>query len=151
MTIPAGQTTTAQTVTAHPDLGDYNNQTVTFTLTSNPSYTIGTPGSASVTILDSSPVGTVALANSSSAVSDAIPTTLAVTTTIPPEAPLTVNLSWTGYTPGLVTVPATVVIPAGARSATFVMTPTVQANYPVQTRSYPWLPARATPSVPRGR
>jgi hypothetical protein len=133
-TIPAGSSSVSWQVTASPDVGEYNDETVTVTIAANALYTVGSPGSASVSIADSSPVGTVTLTADRSTMVDGQSATFTVTTTAAPEVNLVVGISSSGYTPGKVTgLPASVTIPQGGSSATFVASAPSEANYPVQS------------------
>jgi Chitobiase/beta-hexosaminidase C-terminal domain len=120
-TLAAGTTTVAVPITANHDANGVN-ETVSVTINPDPAnpstYTVGSPASASLTILDDA-TPALSLAEDRSFMTDGQSATFTVGASFPPPSNLTVNLASSGYDPGTVVVPATVVLPAGATSVTF--------------------------------
>ena len=124
ITLPASTVpiTAAFPFTAQKDIGEYDDETVIFSLVADSAYTSGSPTSATVIILDSSPRPTLTLTADRSTMYAGEMATFQVTATVAPEADLLVNLVSSGYAPGSMAVPSSVTLPAGATSVTFPMT-----------------------------
>jgi hypothetical protein len=126
VTLPAGAASATVTVTPLADLAAEGPETVVLTLSADPAYSIGTPGDATVTILDDQrPVVTVTSADDASEIGPD-PGTFTVARTGPTTAPLTVfyalvgpAVNGTDYEP----VGTELTIPAGASSATVTIMP----------------------------
>jgi hypothetical protein len=132
VTLPAGATTATIPITAHPDLNEYDNESVTLSLVGNTDYGIGSPSSATVTIIDTSPIPVLTLTEDRTAMLDGDVATFTVTASVAPEVDLTVNILSSGYAPGMVSVPTSVTLPAGTTSRTFLVTTPSVTGYPVQ-------------------
>ncbi len=133
VTIPAGATTGSMTFTGVPDLGEFDNESVTFTIVANSAYTIGSPGSASVTLIDTSPQPVLTLTADQTNLTDGQTATFTVHASVAPDANHTVSIGSTGYTAGKVIIPTSVTIPVGATSATFTVYGPSQIGYSAQT------------------
>ena len=119
--IPAGASSVAITVTPVDDTEVEGNETVIATLSANAAYTVGTPSSATVTIVDNDGVPTVTIVATDATATEAGVTTgtFTISRTGPTTAPLTIQWGVTGTaTKGVdrLSLPATPVIPAGASS-----------------------------------
>ena len=132
VTLPAGATTLVIPFVTHPDPGEFNNETVTLSLVASSTYTNGSPASATITITDSSPIPVLTLTEDRSSMVDGQTATFTVHASVAPDAPHTVSISSSGYTAGQVVVPATVVIPSGATSATFPVSAPSTVGYALQ-------------------
>jgi hypothetical protein len=135
LTIPAGQTSASFTVTAQPDVGEYDNETLRVALDEGANYTVGVVGDQEVSIADSlTPI--LSLSVSESSIQDDAPgAVFTVTSSIAPTAPVTVNLSTSGtYEPADISgLPAsgsavTATLAAGDTSATISITPSPDDN-----------------------
>ena len=132
VTIAAGSTTETITVTPVDDAQVENDETVNVTLTSGPNYTVGSPSSATVTIVDNDdepiPPATVSITatdpNAAEAGTD--PGTFTVERTGATGSALTVNYSVGGSaTAGsdYDTLSGSVTISAGSATGTITVTP----------------------------
>ena len=130
VTIPAGSNSATVTVTPLADDEVEDPETVTLALAAGRGYEIGTPSSATVTISDNPPPISVTLTASIANASEQGPANgifLITASRTVPEGGLTINLSAPGgsaiegtdYT----SLPSSVIIPAGANSATVTVTP----------------------------
>ncbi len=131
VTLAAGTTSTTVTLDTLTNNEIQPNTYVVVSLSANPSqYTVGSPGSAVVTIGGSFSVPTVTLTSATTYLQKGQPYVVSVGLNQAQSTPLTVNLSYGGTaTPGVdYTVPAgTLVVPAGQTSLT-VQIPTVTDN-----------------------
>ena len=132
LTFPAGQLTASRTVTAQTDPGEFDNETVTLSIVASGAYSIGTPGSATLSITDTSPIPALTLTADRGSMTDGQTATFTVTASVAPDANHTVNIVSTNYTVGKVLVPANVTILAGATSAQFQVSAPAQVGYEVQ-------------------
>ena len=113
-TIPANETTVSFPVTAHPDAGEFDNETVALSLVANSAYKIGSPGSASVTITDTSPIPVLTMTVDRQSMFDGQSAIFAVTASTAPDANLAVNMVSSGCTVGKVSaIPSSITIPPG--------------------------------------
>ena len=132
-TIPASETTVSFPVTAHPDAGEFDNETVALSLVANSAYKIGSPGSASVTITDTSPIPVLTMTVDRQSMFDGQSAIFAVTASTAPDANLAVNMVSSGCTVGKVSaIPSSITIPAGQTFATFLVTAPSEVGYAVQ-------------------
>jgi hypothetical protein len=131
VTIPAGAASATVTVTPIDDALVEGSETVVLTLANNASYTVGTPSSATVTIADNDsvptlPVVTVTATDPNASRVGLDPGTFTFTRTGSTTAALTVNFTLGGAAANGVDYNAlgtSVTIPAGAASATLIVTP----------------------------
>ena len=131
VTLPAGSTSTTVTLTTLTNNLIQPNTYVLVSLSPSPSqYTVGSPGSAVVTIGGTTNVPKVTLTSATTYLQKGQPYVVSVGLNQAQSTPLTVDLSYGGTaTPGVdYTVPAgTLVVPAGQTSLT-VQIPTVTDN-----------------------
>jgi subtilisin len=127
VTIPSGASGSTITVTAIDDSIIENNETVVVTLASNAAYTVGSPGSGTVTIVSNDlPVVTVSASDPSASEAGPDSGTFVVTRSGPTSSSLTVACSLGGTAVNgsdYASLSGSVVIPAGAASAAIVVTP----------------------------
>jgi Calx-beta domain-containing protein len=125
--IPVGQSSAAVTVTPTNDGVSEPAETVILTITANALYTVGSPSAATVTISDNDlPSVKVVATDGSAAEAGAATGTFTVTRTGVLTAPMTVNYIISGSATNGADYGAlsgSVVIAAGAASATVVVTP----------------------------
>lgn len=132
VTIPAGAASTAVTVTPVDDASVEGSETVIVTLAANSPYSVGSPGSATVTISDNDqppppekPTVTVA-ATDASATEGGGTGAFTVSRTGGTSAALTVSYSLGGSASNggdYQSLPSSLTIPVGASSATITVTP----------------------------
>ena len=127
VTIAAGSATAIITVTPIDDAMAEDNETVVVTLTANAAYLVGTPGSATVTIVSNdSPTVTIAATTPTAREIGPTAGVFTVTRTGPTTAPLTVFYAVTGTaTAGsdYQGLPGSVTLPTGSATATLTVTP----------------------------
>lgn len=127
VTIAAGSTTATVTVTPTDDLATESTETITLTLAANASYTLGTPNSGSINLLDNDQPTVVTLqASDSSAGETTNPGQFTVTRTGSTASPLVVNYTIAGSatnTTDYATLSGAVTISAGATTANIDITP----------------------------
>jgi V8-like Glu-specific endopeptidase len=130
VTIPAGSASNTITVTPIDDTSVEGDETVVVTLSANAAYTVGSPGSATVTITDNDQVTlpTVTITANDSTATEAGPTTgqFTITRTGATASALTAYFSVGGTaTPGsdYSSIGTSVTIPAGSVSNTLTVTP----------------------------
>jgi len=133
--LPAGQTTVSvPTITAAPDTENIDD-TLTVTVlpdSAYPStYSVGGASVASVLIKDNQ-VFALALSADRSTMNDTQTATFTVTASSPAPSNLTVNLSSTGFTAGLVQIPSSVTLLAGQTTAVFQVVGVPQVGYQEQ-------------------
>ena len=125
--IPVGQSSAAITVTPTNDGVSEPPETVILTITANALYTVGSPSAATVTISDDDlPTVKVVATDDSAAEAGAATGTFTVTRTGVLTAPMTVNYTISGSATNgsdFGALSGSVVIAAGAASATVVVTP----------------------------
>jgi 2-C-methyl-D-erythritol 4-phosphate cytidylyltransferase len=126
--IPAGAASATITVTPVNDTLVEGNETVVVTLSPSAAYTVGSPGSATVTIVSDDVVPTVTVTATTATATEAGPTAgqFRVTRTGNTAAALTVNWSVGGTAASgsdYNSLPGSVTIPVGAASATVAVTP----------------------------
>jgi hypothetical protein len=128
VTIPGGQVTATITITPVDDSDGESDETVSLTLSTNATYSVGTPAAASVTIVDDD-VPTVALEATDAAASETGPdpglftVTRTGVTTASLDVLYTVGgsaIDGTDFTP---TLTGTVIIPPGQAIAIITITP----------------------------
>ena len=109
------------TLTANHDVNGVN-ETVSVAINPDPAnpatYTVGSPPNASLTIQDDA-TPELSLSADRAFMTDGQSATFTVSASFAAPSNLTVNIVSIGYAPGTVTVPAAVVLPAGATSVTF--------------------------------
>lgn len=131
VTLDAGTTSTTVTVDTVNDHVISPNEYVVVSLSPNPSqYSVGSPGSAVVTIGGSTNTPTVTLTSSTTYLQKGEPYPVSIGLSQALSTPLTINLSYGGTaTPGVdyTVPPGTIVVPAGETSLT-VQVPTVTDN-----------------------
>ena len=125
--IPTGQPSVAVTVTPVDDALSEPTETVLLTLSAHPTHTVGTPGAATVNIVDNE-LAVVTINATDDDASETGPGTglFVVTRTGDATAPLTVNYTIGGSATNGVDYAAlgvTVLIPGGSLSATITITP----------------------------
>ena len=134
-TLASGTTTVTVPITSAADHDNVDN-TVTLTLqpdTASPqTYSVGSPAVATVTLLDNH-YPTLTLTSSTAVMANTQFATFTVTSSFAPTSNLTVNISSSGYTSGMVIVPSFATIPAGATSTTFIVSAPPMIGYPLQT------------------
>jgi hypothetical protein len=125
--IPAGQTNATVSFNAVDDVAMEGNESVIVTLLTNAAYNVGTPSSATVTIVDNDQPGVRIFATDDKAVESSSDTgTFTVARIGNLAANLVVNYALSGTASNgvdYVTLPGTVTIPAGQVSASFTVTP----------------------------
>jgi LPXTG-site transpeptidase (sortase) family protein len=127
VTIPAGSTTATVTIDPTPDTSVELDETVILTITSGTGYTIGSPSSATGTIIDNDlPVATITVTPASVAEDGAANLVYTVTLDKAPAVSTTINLSTTGTASGTdyTGSVASVTFPAGSTIATVTVDPT---------------------------
>ena len=139
-TIPASVTIPANSVSAMIQISPIDDQvwegdeTVVLTISSNVSYTVGNPKTATVTIVDNEikPTVTIQATDATAAEPGTDTGTFRVTRNTSTVGPLTVSFTVSGTaTKGAdyVALPASVVIPAGSSTADITVTPVDDAIY----------------------
>ena len=127
LTIPTGATSATLALTPLADAVNEIAETVSLTLATNASYTVGTAAAATVTIADTNtPVVTLAATDAAASETGPDTGTFTVTRTGSTAAALTVSFTVTGTaTSGsdYTALGTSLTIPAGAASATLVATP----------------------------
>ena len=127
ITIPAGQASANLTVTPLQDTLNEGTETVILTLSANAAYTVGSPSTATVNILDDDRSTVSIVANDPDASETAgNPGQFTISRTAPTTTALTVSLTISGTaTNGIdyTTIPTTATIPAGQSSVTINVTP----------------------------
>jgi hypothetical protein len=131
VTIPAGAASATVTVTPLPDTIAESTETVIATIVpitfNNPPYFVGSPNSATISILNSNPSTVAVVATVPSTFeSGAPPGVFTVSRTAPTTGPLTITYAVTGTaSPGVdyIAIPGSITIPAGATSATITVSP----------------------------
>lgn len=128
LTIPDGQSTVTLTVNPVNDTSNEGTETVIETIASNASYTIGTPTSATITLLDDDrPTVTIMAVDAEASETAGNTGTFTVTRGAPTNTALTVNLTIAGTAANTVdyaTVAATVSFASGDVSKAITITPT---------------------------
>jgi len=130
VTIPAGAASAAVTVTPRDDTAQESNETVILTLSSNASYTVGSPSSATVTIADNDAPATLPVVTVTASDPSAGEPSNAGAFTVSRMGATTASLA-VSYTVGGTATPGTdytalsgsVTIPAGAASAAVTVIP----------------------------
>ncbi len=129
VTLPAGASTTTQTLTPLDDALPESDETVILTLASGTGYTLGSPASATVTILSddlATPTVSVAATDTSATEAGLTTGTYTFTRTGDTAAALTVNYAVTGTATAdsdYVALGTSVTLPAGASTTTQTLTP----------------------------
>ena len=128
VTIPSGSASAAITVTPVEDTTVESSETVIVTLSSNASYTVGSPGSATVTIADNDTLPTVTISATDPNASETGPDTgtFTVSRTGSTSAALTVNYTVGGTASSgsdYSSLAGSVTIPSGSASAAITVTP----------------------------
>ena len=136
VTIPAGSTSAMVTVTPLDDNEVEGPETVTLTVSPAASYEAGSPGSATIAIVDTTPPAatnhpptvTVQVTNAEIREGDAAPATFTFTRTGNTDASLVVSYDltgtatkWNDYRRYEGDMPVSIIIPAGAASAALVI------------------------------
>jgi hypothetical protein len=130
ITIPAGAASYTMTIVGVTNETGANPQTVVLALSPDTAYTVGSPNSATITIVSNAPVVlptvTVAATDASASRTNLDPGTFTVTRSGSTASALAVNYVFTGTATNGVdynTLAASTTIPAGAASATITVTP----------------------------
>ena len=132
--IPAASTTTTVTLTPINDALGEGNETAILTLTAGTGYTVSSPASATVTIVDDEQTVTVAATDAAAAEAGLNPGTFTITRGIVTASPLTVNYTMGGTaTNGVdyVTVNSNVIIAANSPTAIVTIAPINDAVFEV--------------------
>lgn len=124
MTIPGGSNFADREIQASPDLGEFDDETVTLTIVDGAEYNPSSESSISFAIVDTSVVPELTLTVNRMMMSDAQTATFTVDADVAPEADTVVNLLpqaietfWRG------TSYNSIILPAGASSTEFVLDP----------------------------
>lgn len=121
-----GQSSLTIAVTPIDDLLGEGNETVIATIATSSNYTVGSPSSATVTIVDDEPTVSISATDSSAAELGADPGVFTITRSGNTAADLVVNVTLTGTaTSGsdYIAPALPITIPAGATTATITITP----------------------------
>jgi hypothetical protein len=124
--IPQGASSATIAVSPVDDAELEGNETVTLTLSASSAYVVGAASSATVTIADNDAVVTIVATDATATEAGTTTGAFAVSRTGPSTAALTVNYTIGGSAsngPDYATLTGSVVIPAGAPSATITVTP----------------------------
>jgi hypothetical protein len=132
LTIPIGQSSATLILTPVNDVLPENPETVTLTLAAKPTYVVGTPSSATVTITSEDlPTVTLTAPDPTAAENPLRTGNFRVARTGPTTAALPVSFTRTGTATAVqdyVNFPLSLTIPIGASSATLILTPVNDAT-----------------------
>ncbi len=135
--LPAGETEIQFTVTTVPDVGEFDNETLTVAIDPAGAYVVGTPSNAGISIADTSPVPVLTLSVDAASIVDTGVATFTINATEVLEASTAINLSRPGIDNSWVeSVFDIIVFPGGQNSVSFELNPIEEFGFEERTVTY---------------